>query len=119
MTNDEKYLKDGVDEKDFLCDYMDFKKDSGLGFDINSLGLFLQAKVKPTLTEAERVILENIQIAGNKAECIERTTNTGYLRVYTQTRYGIKYEDLDIYSHLFQFIKNGEEYPIEELLGGE
>lgn len=119
MTNAEKYLKDGVDEKDFLCDYMDFKKDSGLGFDINSLGLFLQAQVKPLLTEDERVILKNID---QKYKFIGKNDkNFLYIRISVDNgNFVERLTGLDfVFPNLFQFIKNGEEYEIEELLKGE
>lgn len=101
MTNSEKYLKDGVDEKDFLCDYIDFKNDSKLGFDIDSLGLFLQAQATPTLTEDERVILRNLN--EQIWEKIGRD-KYGTLSLKTRTEDDENFFN-GCYGHLFQFIK--------------
>ena len=108
MTNAEKYLKDEVSVDDFLAEVIKHCSQSAK----NSIETFLNDNSKPTLTEDERVILRNI-----KEEKIGRLEN-GNLYV-TSGNYGRKYAYLRYFKHLFQFIKNGEEYSIEELLKGE
>lgn len=61
MTNQEKYLKDGVDIEELTDIFEDWHKTH---LNVVSYGealfRFLQVEVKPTLTEDERVILRNI-----------------------------------------------------------
>lgn len=79
----------------------------------------------PKLSDAERVILENIPedykwIARNKSKrinvfCFEPTKNHG------STWVGGYSQNLDVFAHLFQFItwNDNEPYNIEELLKGK
>ena len=114
MTNAEKYLKDGVDVEEFVNDlhYIWWANE----YDVcEGIRKFLSAeskKKKPTLTEDERVILKNIN---RNFTHIYRLNNR--LQVADgEENYNNTMLDITAFGHLFQFIKNGEEYPIEELL---
>lgn len=116
MTNAEKYLKDGIDSIRPLLDKCREigAIDSGREYRIEQM---LKEQVKPTLSEDERVILRNID---KKYKYIGRTdydAKTQYL--YVNVEDGWKPHIMIEFDHLFQFIQNGEEYPIEELLKGE
>lgn len=74
----------------------------------------LNEQIKPTLTEDERVILRNIY---KKYKYITRD-NSGNLYIKEQLFFLLALP-FSIYNHLFQFIKDGEEYSIEELLDNE
>ena len=77
-----------------------------------SFEMFFEREVKPTLTEDEKVILRNI----NKEITTIRRTAYGDLDVFNEyDDHSILY--IHVYNHLFQFIKNGEEYYIKDLLG--
>ena len=128
MTNKDKFLRDGVDLDDFANEMSSnfgiatqrSQSDYDVILYLTDVKKWLKAKVKPTLTEDERVILRNIKIRGINAEYIERTRNTGYLRVGSRSgAAGVDVANIDMYSHMFQFIKEGEEYSIEELLNDQ
>lgn len=105
MTNAEKYLKDGVKEQLI-------KELSIYGGELDE---FFEEQVKPKLTEDERVILRNIK-NDDYGKYIGRGGSLSfklYLRGNDESR---AYAIGTLYNHLFQFIKNGEEYEIKELL---
>jgi len=115
MTNAEKYLKEGVDINQMateMVNYFNFPPYEGIGE--SSIEAFFDKEVKPTLTEDERVILRNID---KKIKYITRD-NSGYLYI-TEKSFSMLALPFSIYNHLFQFIENGEEYSIKELLGDE
>jgi hypothetical protein len=83
-------------------------------------------KEKPKLSDAERVILENIPVGF----CYIARNKDGYLAVYygnpakgsaEWNPRGFAYHSLYCFNHLFQFIKwsDNEAYEISELLKGE
>lgn len=120
MTNAEKYLKDEVSIRKFREELAQFIFDE-LGFydgteeTINEvIGDFLYTIEKPQLTEDERVILRNIHIG--VFDKIGRAKNGNLFLTYEDDR---DTEDFWWCDHLFQFIKEGEEYEIEELLKNE
>jgi len=116
MNNVDKFLKDGVKEE-FIKAINEELDYAGNQFNIEK---FLNEQVKPILSEDERVILKNIDLQNFKA--IGRQDGYLYLRY---SSYCYEYEETDIksltfwymYHELFQFIKDGEEYEIRELLG--
>jgi hypothetical protein len=117
MTNAEKFLKDGVDVKQFaeMIDTAYVKADKYADVCESTIN-WLKQPAKPTLTEDEKAILRNIDT---------KMWNT-ILRENGEITFAYKlskgYRSLgrcEWFSHLFQFIKNGEEYPIEKLLKGE
>lgn len=61
MTNAEKYLKDGVDIKEFSRNMFNYlvNRDEPLKIKIEN---YLKEDIKPTLTEDERVILRNMDL---------------------------------------------------------
>lgn len=106
MTNAEKYLKDGVDIEQ-LARNLGFFLENTIEFGWqDSIVNYFKQKTKPTLTEDERVILRNI---GD--DCISLIRKNGEIYFHT--------EGHGIFPNLFQFIKEGEEYEISELLGDE
>ena len=116
MTNAEKYLKDAealMELPSKLRDYIDSKH---LGYvTATMITDFFVADAKPQLTEDERIILRNV---GKDYQRIERDDECLWVRGvdadgFMATCY------FKCYDHLFQFIKNGEEYSIEELLKDE
>ena len=112
MTNAERYLKDGVDIKEIA----DGIEDAILGHCdeegwADSIYRWFSTKTKPSLTENENAILRSIP-KGFKS--IMRNEH-GNLKLITC--FG-SYCDFWVFNGLFQFIKNGEEYIIKELLGG-
>ena len=106
MTNGEKYLKDGVDRVTFMQAFRSWY------FNIERMAEpvdmtiedFLRAKIKPTLTEDEKVILRE----ADKEYRRIRRNESGDLYI------GVDY--FGMYNHLFQFIKPGEKYKISDLL---
>lgn len=86
---------------------------------------WLNQEAKPTLLEAERVILENID---KDYEWIARDEG-GYLYIHQtkpskvdcQWQNKERFLDLESFNHLFQFIiwQDDEPYNIEELLNGK
>lgn len=118
MTNAEKYLKDGVDIEEFIKDLHCFWWLNE--YDIcEGIRKFLSTeakKKKPTLTEDERVILQSIS---KEYTDIGYDAGGMYLIELIDTIHSAKIH-IDIFNdHLFQFIKEGEEYSIAELLKGE
>lgn len=121
MTNGEKYLKEGVDTEEFIKELHIFWWLNE--YDVcEGIRKFLSAeakKKKPTLTEDERVILRNIN---KKYNYIGRHEDSIFIdagKLYVSIRAGAHGWSSLPCDHLFQFIKNGEEYSIEELLKGE
>lgn len=108
MTNADKYLRDGVEPIDIDNAYTKYLKKCGEKNVSNKLGLFLLEKVKPTLTEDERVILRNIK---DHPKYIARQKGYG-LMAYDEAKRdgktGWSYDNgsvLSSFNHLFQFIK--------------
>lgn len=111
-TNAEIFLKEGVSVEEYCKAIDNYVK--GNGYSGRMSEEFLNAPVTPILTEDERVILRNIDT--RQYPTIKRT-KIGEIIVISNAKCGddiICY--LYCYDHLFQFIKNGEEYNIEELL---
>ena len=108
------------------CDDCTDKHKSCLACKIN----WLQAERKPKLSEAERVILENIP---DVFKWIARDNKGCELMIYVDKPYKAEnmwerpdvgnrvFKELTAFNHLFQFIKWEDENPynIEELLKGE
>ena len=130
MTNAEKYIgdEDIIDQFIYeLSNYM-FEKLGWYEGDVYNLKktieCFFKSNIKLQLTEDERVILRNIKnndfgkYIGRGDSSRENTPvyYNLYLRGDDESK---AYAIGTIYNHLFQFIKDGEEYPIEELLKGE
>lgn len=127
MTNGEKFLKDGISAREFrekLAQFIFYELGLYAGTEEaidEVIGDFLDMIEKPTLTEDERVILRNIKdkpryIAREKdyrLMAYDKVEKDGTSRSYENGK------EMSSFSHLFQFIKNGEEYSIEELLKGE
>lgn len=121
MTNKDKFLKDGVSVEEFckgFYQYLVSKDKISFGYDKSNVGAYLQnflnEKVKPTLTEEERVILDNIQ---PRYDAIGRSDKSLYVIAYNSKELFWIYKLFS--NHLFQFIKEGEEYSIKELLGDD
>lgn len=113
MTNAEKYLKDGVSVKEFARVILEETTFDPKQEDIIA---FLNKSCKPQLTEDERAILKNIDKQFIK---IGRSDENSIYFVFEDLQETeVKYY-ADVFANVFQFIKNGEEYPIEELLKGE
>ena len=106
-----------------------FKKISNIcsEADENKIKEILMKNVKPTLSEAERVILENID---KDYKWIARDEAENMLFIYHRKPYKNDYGNwlnggtnhgLELFNHLFQFItwQDEEPYNIEELLKGE
>lgn len=110
MTNAEKYLKVSVNE--FFSAIIRSQIDIG---GLYSLEKWLFDEAKPTLTEDERVILRNIN--ANYIDTISRNSFGELILHYAGTDNEVELHYLK--EGLFQFIKEGEEYPINELLGDD
>ena len=117
MTNERKFLNSNVSAYEFSMAFnLWCFNNKGLGTSqADKMQLFLNAPAKPTLTEDERVILRNI---GKDYSRIYRN-GEGKIFVYSKRKKAPTYATVGIFSHLFQFIKNGEGYNIKELLGDE
>lgn len=100
--------------------------DVNLCDECGSIWLKAEHKEKPKLSDAERVILENIP---KDYKWIVRDKNNG-LKIFilkpekecvTWIGKNNKFHFMDLYNHLFQFIKweDTNPYNIEELLEGE
>lgn len=106
MTYADKYLKNGVNVEDFIDEIkhikqvIDWKGEPALF--ICYLKDWLNTSVKPTLSEDEKVILKNIYHTKNTI--IGRDDEV--LFVYSQDNtYCTKNYNLNLFNHLFQFIK--------------
>lgn len=117
MTNAEKYLKDGVDIGQLAREIteLNWSNDDCLE---DNITMYFRQKVKPTLTEDEKVILRNID---TKYKYIGRNGKPSHIYLNDFQYYSDiqGYYPAPFFDHLFQSIKNGEEYLIEELLKGE
>lgn len=116
MTNAEKYLKDGADvEKiideltDRICMW-DFVRKENREIIANEILSFFEEKTKPILTEDERAILRHL-----KGFYYIYRASTGELEATNKEHTWCGYE-LYFDDDVFQFIKEGEEYSIKELL---
>lgn len=117
MTNADKYLKDGVDVEEFIGEFNDFiSKQTESQSACVRLAQFLKYPAKPTLSEDEKVILRNI----NKDiyTIIGFDIHGLYLRSDNPNTCK-EYSFYDMFNSLFQFIYDGEEYKISDLLGDE
>lgn len=117
MTNAEKYLKDGVDYIELarqLSDFIYNKSPVKKCVFPDEIVKFFEEPVKLVLTEDERVILRSIDV--HTFEEIRRN-QCGFLELYDECLNEWIY--CQFKDSLFQFIKNGEEYEIAELLKGE
>lgn len=112
MTNSEKYLKDGVNRYQFAKEIQDCFGEEIPLVDETILD-WLADDSKPTLTEDERAILRHL-----KGFYYIYRTGTGELEATNKEHTWCGYE-LYLDDDVFQFIKNGEEYEIKELLGDE
>lgn len=113
MTNADKFLKDGVSAEEFAEFLKSKQPNNKYDMTFHDITWWLNAKATPTLTEDERVILKNVD---KKYKYIGRGEMAEQL--YLKDEKGFKH-CLCLYKHLFQFIRNGEEYEIAELLKGE
>lgn len=115
MTNKDKFLKDGVSVEEFI---------QKLTNHINKTQKSTYEKIKEfleqpaqILTEDEEVILRLFQ------KKYEKFGRNGYGNILFRNEIGEPYyleKSVDIlFKDLFQFIENGEEYEIAELLKGE
>jgi hypothetical protein len=102
MTNAQKYLKDGVDIREFVNEYADYYVEETVKGPVVirvNLKKFLEEQVQPTLTEDERVILRNIKnynfIARDRGNDLYVSNKTGIHSEYIGGLFG----------SLFQFIK--------------
>lgn len=113
MTNKDKLLRDDVSVEEFAKEFEAFcimmKEENIVMTYKEEMKEFLNCEIKPTLTEDERVILRNIKnnkaIGRDKDNCLYFVSK-GDGRFFVNSTFG----------HLFQFIKEGEEYNIEELI---
>ena len=116
MTNAEKYLKDGVDKKEFATAIA--KRQTWWSSDaqehfagiVNDLIMFFDEEAQCTLTKEEKIILKNINYTFN---AIKRN-DYGFLELY-DICLG-EWKECQFRDDLFRFIKEREEYLIEELL---
>lgn len=119
MTNAEKYLKDGISIEELIFDIINFEKcwnRKDFDKEVKRIKKFFFTSSKPVLTEDEKVILRNIQ----DFNYIERNERGG-IELNLRTDDG-DLEDTDrivIFDHLFNCIKDGEEYSIKELLNDD
>lgn len=121
MTNADKYLKDGVSVEEFFKfwnNFIDYIHENCIDFNIDNFKTFLCKQVKPTLTEDEKVILRQL----NKWFIVIGKTEYGCIMVQdkcqgNEKHFGVTFDLL--FAELFEWIQNGEEYSIKELLGDE
>lgn len=119
MTNIKKYLKKDVDVEELKKDFFDYLVSDGV-YGCNSKNIvqkwedFLNMPATPTLTDDERVILRNLK----QFNVIGRGADFIYVSTEESPTYKMERTHLP-FAELFQFIENGEEYSIEELLKGE
>jgi len=112
MTNAEKFLKDGVDIKEMANGINEAYLDSYVEEDlIDCIYRWFETKTKPTLTEDERAILKSVP-EGFKSIMRNEHGNLKLITCYDS------YCEFWIFNGSFQFIRNGEEYIIKELLDG-
>ena len=101
MTNADKYKISEVQADKMSDEFAEWHQNNpdvkGYG---EALYRFFQAKVKPTLTEDEKVILRNIQL---QPIAIGRDEDNDLELKYIEK--GIRYDCFPEYNHLFQFIK--------------
>lgn len=115
MTNAEKYLKDGVDVKEFKTQLRRYL--SSKGFNDLSTGdycfeicCFLKVEAKPTLTEDEKVILRHRPV---DFEYIGRDSLGLYISQFDDRAGSYCYWS---FTNAFNNIAKGEEYKISDLL---
>lgn len=116
MTYADKYLKDGVDVKEFNKELFKNCVTGELFNYINTTAVinWLNSEVKPTLSEDEKVILKHI----NKRFNTIQRNDFGYL-ILTENgckSIGEAMCSFSFYNDLFQFIEKGEQYKISDLL---
>lgn len=111
MTNGEKYLKDGKDIKE-IANKINKAYLNNEDNVVVTICNWFNDLANPTLTENERVILNFIK----NFDYIGRDEKGLYYKLQDKD---VKEKTAIIYNlttNLFQFIKNGEEYSIKELL---
>lgn len=106
MTNAERYLKDGVDIEEMAYDYNHTKGT------LTSVFGWLRQQTKPQLTENEKAILRSIP-SGFKSIMRNEYGNLKLITFFSSCC------DFWIFNGSFQFIKDGDEYIIKELLDGQ
>lgn len=118
MTNGKKYLKDLVDVEE-LIEQMAEKMTNKYGrpFYKEDAKRFFEEeyqKIQPTITADESVILRKMK---SEYKYIGKKYFFGTEFLYVSCKEeGDDFTTLTPFDHLFQFIKVGEEYEIEELL---
>ena len=111
MTNAEKYLKDNVSIEELIKQLYKIQ-DYNYNTNMRNCKKFFEEQVTPTLTEDERAILRHLKsfyYIWNVNGTLQLTN-----KEHTWCAYELYFDD-----DVFQFIKDGEEYSIEELLKGE
>ena len=125
MTNKDKFLREGVSVEEFIEAFCMSGRSAVNGIQAYLLKDFFKEQVKPikpTLSEDEKAILRNIK---GHPKYISRQKGHGliaYDSAKREGKTGWSYDNgraMYSFSHLFQFIKEGEEYEIKELLGDE
>ena len=115
MTNKDRFLRDGVSVEEVANEFEKFcvmlNEQDIVSTYKQEMKQFLNCEINPKLTEDEIAILRNIPKEYEKIRRIE-DGEILYLE-YKHTR-DMNFDNY--FHHLFQFIKNGEEYEIEELL---
>lgn len=111
MKNKDKFLREGVSVEELAEAIYKYYFDSDEKL-VDSIKLFFNEPIKPTLTEDEKVILKNIETGFTH---ISRDYGDLFITVGKDTKDN-ECIGMQQYNHLFGFIKNGEEYSIEELL---
>lgn len=109
---------DWADTKTEIAYYILLKRKKELEEELQAIEIALscfntgdgETKAKPTLTEDEKVILRNTSYTFNTI----KRNNFGWLELYDICV--DEWKECQFKDELFQFIKNGEEYSIKELL---
>lgn len=115
MTNAEKYLKEGVDLCELIRNIADYEPKLETSDNVYAkMQEFFYEPTTLTLTEDERIILKNVK---SDYKYIGRKSFLGVEFLYVSSKEnGEDFTPLTPFDHLFQFINNGQEYPIAELL---
>lgn len=102
MTNAEKYLKDGVEQRYFATDLYEFIKNVKEPNLLSLINTFLSLPVKPILSEDEKVILKSIPHLKSVSRSIENDICVHYQQ---KQKYGIWGETIVGFNYLFKFIQ--------------
>jgi len=103
MTNEEKYLKDGVDVEELATKIIEYGVFGDTATWKQAIIEFMNRPAKPTLTEDERVILKNIDM--NAYQKITRDETFALILFGKDEEEQIFRCDFDCYNHLFTFIE--------------